>query len=58
MQGFWRLLGIDRVLGLSMMISPTNDDLVSVAKRLGADKDKVRFEAKLGKIAKAKRKVS
>lgn len=32
------------------------DDFVSVAKRLGADEDKARFEAKLGKIAKAKPK--
>jgi hypothetical protein len=27
------------------------DDFVSVARRLGADEDKARFEAKLGKIA-------
>jgi len=32
------------------------DDFESVAKRLGADEDKARFEAKLGKIAKAKPK--
>ena len=30
------------------------DDFKSVAKRLGCDEDKARFEAKLGKIAKAK----
>ena len=30
------------------------DDFVSVARRLGADENKARFEAKLGKIAKAK----
>lgn len=30
------------------------DDFESVAKRLECDEDKVRFEAKLGKIAKAK----
>jgi hypothetical protein len=30
------------------------DDFESVAKRLGCDDDKDRFEAKLGKIAKAK----
>ena len=29
------------------------DDFESVARRLGADEDKARFEAKLGKIAKA-----
>lgn len=29
------------------------DDFISVARRLGADEDKARFEAKLGKIAKA-----
>jgi hypothetical protein len=33
-----------------------SDDFESVAKRLGADEDKARFEAKLGKIAKAKEK--
>ena len=32
------------------------DDFESVAKRLGCDDDKDRFEAKLGKIAKAKAK--
>jgi hypothetical protein len=31
------------------------DDFVSVARRLGADEDKGRFEEKLKKIAKAKR---
>jgi len=30
------------------------DDFVSVARRLGADESKERFEKKLGKIAKAK----
>jgi hypothetical protein len=30
------------------------DDFVSVARRLGADEDKARFEAKLGKLAAAK----
>jgi len=30
------------------------DSFEAVAKRLGADEDKARFEAKLGKIAKAK----
>jgi hypothetical protein len=29
------------------------DDFISVARRLGADEDKARFEKKLGKIAKA-----
>jgi hypothetical protein len=32
-----------------------DDDFVSVARRLGADEDKGRFEAMLGKIAKATR---
>jgi hypothetical protein len=31
------------------------DDFVSVARRLECDEDKRRFEAKLAKIAKAKR---
>lgn len=31
-----------------------HDDFKSVAKRLECDEDKARFEAKLGKIAKAK----
>jgi hypothetical protein len=35
---------------------PRADDFESVAKRLGADEDKARFEAKLGKIARAKTK--
>jgi hypothetical protein len=30
------------------------DDFVSVARRIGADEDKATFEAKLGKIARAK----
>ena len=30
------------------------DDFKSVAKALGCDEDKARFEAKLGKLAKAK----
>ena len=30
------------------------DDFVSVARRLGADEDKARFEKKLGQIARAK----
>jgi hypothetical protein len=30
------------------------DDFVSVARRLECDEDKKRFEAKLGKIARAK----
>ena len=30
------------------------DDFASVARRLGVDEDKERFERKLGKIAKAK----
>jgi len=30
------------------------DDLVSVARRLGANEDKATFEAKLAKIVKAK----
>jgi hypothetical protein len=30
------------------------DDFISVARRLGADESKERFEAKLKKIAKAK----
>ena len=33
-----------------------SDDFVSVARRLGADESKERFEAKLKKIAKAKPK--
>jgi hypothetical protein len=33
------------------------DSFEAVAKRLGADEDKARFEAKLGKIARAKPKV-
>ena len=33
----------------------TNQNFEAVAKRLGADEDKGRFEAKLRKIAKAKR---
>ena len=36
--------------------SDNQDSFESVAKRLGADEDKARFEAKLGKIAKAKPK--
>ena len=34
--------------------SPKPDDFESVARRLGADEDKARFEAKIRKIAKAK----
>ena len=34
------------------------DDFKSVARRLECDEDKERFEAKLGKIAKAKTKVT
>ncbi len=30
------------------------DDFISVARRLGADEDKERFEATLGRIARAK----
>jgi hypothetical protein len=30
------------------------DDFKSVARRIGADEDKERFEARLGKIAKVK----
>ena len=33
---------------------PQADDFKSVARRLGCDEDKGRFEAKLGKIAKAR----
>jgi hypothetical protein len=33
---------------------PLPDDFVSVARRLGADESKERFEAKLKKIARAK----
>jgi len=33
---------------------PQPDDFKSVARRLECDEDKVQFEAKLGKIAKAK----
>jgi len=36
---------------------PKGDDFVSVARRLGADEDKARFEAKLGKIARANRPI-
>ncbi len=32
----------------------TPDDFVSVARRLGTDEDKERFEKNLGKIAKVK----
>ncbi len=32
--------------------NPDKDSFEAVAKRLGADEDKDRFEAKLGKIAK------
>jgi len=35
---------------------PKGDDFVSVARRLGADEDRARFEAKLSKIAKSKPK--
>lgn len=34
-----------------------SDDFESVAKRLGCDDDKDRFEAKLGKIARANPKL-
>jgi hypothetical protein len=34
--------------------SVSDDDFISVARRLGADEDKATFEAKLKKIAKAK----
>jgi hypothetical protein len=34
--------------------SPKADDFISVARRLECDEDKGRFEAKLGKIAKAR----
>jgi len=38
-------------------VKPKRDDsFEAVAKRLGCDEDKARFEAKLGKIAKAKPK--
>jgi len=33
---------------------PTHDSFESVARRLECDEDKGRFEAKLGKLAKAK----
>ena len=33
-----------------------DDSFEAVAKRLGADEDKARFEAKLGKIARVKPK--
>jgi len=35
---------------------PAKDDFKSVAKALGCDDDKARFEAKLGKLAKTKPK--
>lgn len=35
---------------------PPSDDFVSVARRIGADEDKGRFETKLKKIASAKTK--
>jgi hypothetical protein len=38
----------------SKTVSDNQDRFESVAKRLGTDEDKARFEAKLGKIAKAK----
>jgi hypothetical protein len=34
------------------------DDFVSVARRLGADEDKDRFEARLGKIARGSAEAS
>ena len=34
-----------------------DDSFEAVAKRLGCDEDKARFEAKLGKIAKAKAQI-
>jgi len=37
---------------------PGKDSFESVAKRLECDDDKVRFEKKLGKLAKAKPKSS
>lgn len=39
-------------------VAKPSDDFVSVARRLGADESKARFEAKLGRIAKAKPKAS
>ena len=36
-----------------MKKKPPSNDFVSVARRLGADEDKARFEAKLKRIAKA-----
>ena len=38
----------------SKRVSDNPDSFESVAKRLGCDEDKARFEAKLGKLAKAK----
>ncbi len=35
-------------------IGASKDDFASVAKRLECDDEKARFEAKLGKLAKAK----
>lgn len=35
-------------------VAKAPDDFVSVARRLGADEDKERFEAKLKKLANAK----
>jgi hypothetical protein len=37
-------------------VRTSRDDFKSVAKRLECDEDKGRFEAKLGKLAKAKPK--
>ena len=49
---------IDRCSLMAKKVSRKSAELLqdfeSVAKRLGADEDKDRFEAKLGKIAKAK----
>ena len=41
---------------LSTKAKPKDDSFEAVAKRLECDDDKDRFEAKLGKIAKAKPK--
>jgi hypothetical protein len=35
-----------------------DDDFLTVARRLECDEDKGRFEAKLGRVAKAKPKIS
>ena len=37
---------------VTQSLQKNDDDFMSVARRLGADEDKTRFEEKLGRIAK------